>query len=81
MTLYDFIRLSESEQAKVIRSAQRVADREDKEYLVLLYQIDKFYVEVYYHKEQNVLSKLKPIRSTMELHRYFKKRRLVNLNK
>jgi hypothetical protein len=39
------------EQMEAVWDAVFVADREDNEHAILLYQIDAFYVEVYYNKE------------------------------
>lgn len=69
MTLYDFITMDEMEQAEAVWSGVHVADRDDGEHLILLYQIngkESFYVEAYYHKEYNVLRKFRPFKS-MEL--------------
>lgn len=57
MTPEQFNYLDESEQAEVIWDGKHIADREDKEYSILLYQCDDLYIEVYYHKEHNVIKK------------------------
>ena len=44
-----------------------IADREDNEHEILLYQVDGFYVEVYYHKEYNVIRKFRAFSSTNQL--------------
>lgn len=43
--------MDEMEQAEAIWDAVLLGDREDEEHKILLYQIDSFYVEVFYHKE------------------------------
>jgi hypothetical protein len=48
MTLYQFNALNEIEQAEAVWDGVFVGDREDEEHRILLYQIDSFYVEVYY---------------------------------
>ena len=55
MTIYEFKALSDFEQAEVVWNCTLLAHREDGFFRILLYQVDSFYVEVYYHKEANVL--------------------------
>ncbi len=43
MTLYEFIALDEMEQGKAVLKAPQIAERDDGEYNILLYQIDQFY--------------------------------------
>ena len=50
-----------------------IADREDEEHKILLYQIDRFYVEVFYHKEYNVIRRYRPFASTDQLEPYLDK--------
>ncbi len=63
MTLNQFNELDEMEQQEAIWDGKFVADTEDDEHKILLYQIDDFYVEVYLHKEYNVIRKYKPLPS------------------
>ncbi len=70
MTLYDFIALDEMEQAEAVWSGVHIADRQDEDHSILLYQIDSFYVEVYYHKELNVIRRFRPFSSTEQLQSY-----------
>ena len=58
------------EQAEAVWSGVHIADQEDQEHSILLYQIDSFYVEVYYHKELNVIRRFKPFSSTEQLQPY-----------
>ncbi len=67
MTLYQFIAADEMEQAETVWDGILIADREDTDHRILLYQInsnESFYVEVYYHKEHNVIKKFRPFKST-----------------
>jgi hypothetical protein len=50
-----------------------VSEKEDEEYKILLYQIDSFYVEVYYHKEHNVLKRFRSFSSINQLDPYLDK--------
>ncbi len=65
MTFQQFIDLDEMEQQEAIWDGKFVADTEDDEHKILLYKIDSFYVEVYLHKEFNVIRKYKPLASVL----------------
>lgn len=65
MTFNQFNALDEMEQQESIWEGKFVADTEDAEHKILLYQIDNFYVEVYLHKELNVIRKYKPVDSVL----------------
>ncbi len=77
MTLYDFIALDEQEQAEAVWNGVFIADREDQEHRILLYQIDSFYVEVYYHKEYNVIRRFRPFSSTDQLQPYLEQINII----
>ncbi len=64
MTFYEFNQLDEMEQAEAVWDGVFIANREDSEHKILLYQIDAFYVEVYYHKEYNVIRRFRSFSST-----------------
>ncbi len=72
MTLYQFLALDEMEQQEAIWEGVHIADRDDGEHKILLYQIDAFYVEVFYHKEYNVIRKYLPFNSINKLAPYLK---------
>ena len=55
MSPSQFHNLDEAEQAEVIWEGKHIADRQDEDHNILLYQIKDLYVEVYYHKEYNVI--------------------------
>ena len=67
MTLYQFNQLDEMEQQEAIWEGALIADRMDREYKILLYQIDGFYVEVFYHQEYNVIRRYRSFASTEQL--------------
>jgi hypothetical protein len=54
------------EQAEVVWDGIYIAGREDEEHNILLYQIGDLYVEVYHHKEYNVIRKFNAF-STLEV--------------
>jgi hypothetical protein len=59
-----FIALDEAEQAEAIWEGVLIGDREEDEHKILLYQIDAFYMEVYYYKEYYVIRRFRPFLST-----------------
>jgi hypothetical protein len=70
MTLYDFIALDEMEQQEAIWKGTHIGDRQDEEHNILLYQFDNFYVEVFYHREYNVVRRYRPFTTTKLLEPY-----------
>ena len=75
MTIDDFLDMDEMEQAEAIWSGELKGRREEGAYRILLYRIDEFYVEVYYHIEHGVIKKFRPFDDPLELQRYY-----LNLN-
>jgi hypothetical protein len=71
MTPEQFYELDEMEKAEFIRDGKHIADRQDKEHHILLYKIDDLYVEVYYSKENNYITKFNPIINKDLLADYF----------
>ena len=57
MTPEQFFELDEMEQAEVIWEGKLIGTREDKIHSILLYKIVDLYVEVFYHKQYNVIRK------------------------
>ena len=55
MTPEQFYDLDEQEQAETIWEGVHIAGRQDEEHNILLYKIDDLFVEVYHHKEYNVI--------------------------
>jgi hypothetical protein len=67
MTLYQFNALNEKEQFDTLwDKGVHISERENDDHRLVLYQIDNFYVEVWYHMEENVIKKLKTFSSTGE---------------
>jgi len=63
------------EQAEAVWSGTHIGERFDEVHSILLYQIDGFYVEAYYHREYNVLRWFRTFLSTEQLTSY-----LVQIN-
>lgn len=77
MTLYDFIKLNEYEQAESIWQSQFVADRQDSNSTILLYCLGEFFVEVTYSPSLNKIMGIKPFKTIRLLEPYWES---VSLN-
>lgn len=74
MTLYQFNLKEKDDQADTLwEHGVHITDREDEEHKFILYQIEGFYVEVWYHKESNEIRKLRSFASTKQLDPYLSK--------
>ena len=81
MNLSDFRVLNEMEQKEAIRESTHVGTRYDEDHVILLYQIDSFYVEVYYHREYEVIKRFRSFRSTEQLKPYLRQIDISALNR
>lgn len=61
------------EQAKLVWGSTHMEDRQDKGHNILLCQIDKLFVEGYYHREYNVSRKFEAYNEHDLLHIYLPK--------
>ena len=74
MNIYKFNRLDAVNKVDALIYYSVLIDkRTDAKYRVLLYQLDAFYVEVYYDIEYNKISKIKSFTSTALLKPYLAK--------
>lgn len=72
MTAKEFIQdLDEAEQIEKVWESVCVGDRQDEEHNILLYQVDGFYVEVFYNREHNIIKKFSTFENTEFLEPYF----------
>jgi hypothetical protein len=55
--------MDEMEQQEAFWKGTHVADRKDEEHNIFLYQFDNFYVEVFYHREYNVVRRYWPFKN------------------
>lgn len=79
MTEVQFKRLTEDDQSDVIcRTGVLISLRKQDEYKVLLYQIDSFYAEVYYHPVDNAIH-IKSFSGTEQLQPYLKQIDLADI--
>ena len=79
MTLYEFNALDEMEQAQAVWNAVHIGERWEEEHNILLYQVDSFYVEVYHHKEYNVIRRMRSFSSIAQLEPYLGSIDITNL--
>jgi len=74
MTLYQFNLMEKDDQANTLwELGVHIAEREEEVYKFILYQIEGFYVEVWYHKECNEIRKLRSFASVNQLDPYLSK--------
>ena len=70
MTLYEFNALDEMEQAEAVWDGVHIGERWDEEHNILLYQRDDFYIEVFHHKELNVIRRIRSFKNASQLEPY-----------
>ena len=71
MTLYEFNHLSETAQLSAVwERSNFVVSRREGPYLLNLYAIDAFWIEVRYHPRQNQITGCRGFRSTVALAPY-----------
>jgi hypothetical protein len=71
MHFYDFLQLNETEQIEILwYNGEQVGRRKDDDHLILLYQVEGFYVEVFYHNKERVIKKYISFECTDHLEPY-----------
>ena len=74
MTLYQFSVLTENEKTAIVwNEGDFVGDRKENNLSILLYQLQSFYVEVFYFGKENKISRLRSFSSTDQLEPYLGK--------
>ena len=74
MTLYKFNVLTENEKTAIVWSkGDFVIERKENNFNILLYQVQSFYVEVFYSGNKNKISRLRSFSSTDQLKPYLGK--------
>lgn len=84
MTLYNYKLLNEQEQAEDLwDKGVHLGERTDGEHRILLYQINGFYVEVFYHMGYDTIKRLHSFKNTDQYANHTLKRHhlgfLINL--
>lgn len=70
MTLYEFKQLDEMEQLEAVWESVQIAERFDKDYAIVLYQRDSFYIEVYYNRTENFIRNIRTFANVSQLEPY-----------
>jgi hypothetical protein len=70
MTLYEFIALTDGEQANAVWNGTFLDIRTDRNCKVLLYDLGNFYVEVTYSPSIKEITRLRPFKTTALLQPY-----------
>ena len=73
MTLEEFNQLNYEGRLNAAQKAVCIAGREENKFKILLFQLNDFYIEVYYNAKLNFISQLIPFRSTDYLEPYLQK--------
>lgn len=74
MTLYQYNLLQDYLQLELLWAyGVLIGERNDRSYKIILYQLDGFYVEVFYTIKYDVLKRYRSFNSTDQLEPYFKK--------
>jgi len=56
MHFNEFLQLNETEQVELLwYNGEQIGRRKEDDYLILLYQVEEFYVEVFYHRKERVI--------------------------
>ena len=72
MTLCEFIALNELEKHNAVLDGVHIGDRSSGRYWILLYQLDSFYVEVFYDARKDAIVRFRPFRSVGQLSPYLR---------
>ena len=73
MKLYEFNRLDKDRQAQTLKDyGVLIEERLEKEDQVLVYQMQTFYAEVYYHKGYKIIKKLRSFTNADNVFSYVK---------
>ena len=71
MTLYEFRMLSDSEQIDLLyMEGVYIGKRKQDNSIIVLYQLDGFYIEIFYRKYRSVITHVYCFTSTMLLNAY-----------
>ena len=80
MTLYQFNLLNEIQQAEMLwENGVHIGERKKEEHTIVLYQIDGFYVEVFYHRGLNEIKRFRSFSSVDQLMPYTNKISIAGL--
>ena len=73
MHFFDFLQLEENDQIELLwYNGEHIATRKDGEFMMLLYQVEGFYVEVHYQTKERKITKYLCFECTDRLEPYLK---------
>lgn len=70
ITLYNFIAMNETEQANAVWNGTYLGDRFECDYVIQLYTVSTFYVEVFYDPKENKIIRFRPFKTNKLLDPY-----------
>ena len=71
MNLYRFLKLDETQQTEILwYNGVQIGRRKDEEHTILLYQVESFYVEVFYNRKEKIIKKYRCFESVEQLAPY-----------
>lgn len=70
ITLYDFLRMNETEQYAAVWKGTFLGDRKEDGLWIQCYSLGSFYVEVYYDSSANEIKRLRPFSKLEQLASY-----------
>jgi hypothetical protein len=74
MHFYDFLQLDETEQLELLwYNGEQIGRRKEEEHLILLYQVEGFYVEVFYNTKERTIKRYVSFESIERLEPYLEK--------
>jgi len=73
MTNYMFNLLNDDAKANAVWNGVCIGSRKDDDHNILLFQVDNFYVEVFYQREKNEITNFRSFTSTDQLELYLSK--------
>jgi len=73
MTMNEFNAMDETGQIEAVARSAHISERQAGKYTILLYQIDGFYVEVYYHMKLNDIVGFRSFSNVDQLFPYLSK--------
>lgn len=73
MTLEQFNSADNKDRALTLGNGVCVAGRDEGEYKVLLYQLQQFYVEIFYHPRKKIIARYRGFEETDLLDKYLDK--------
>ena len=73
VTLYEFNMMNRDRQAATVWGGVHIGDRHDDHHDILLYQVDGFYVEVYYDRTENIIVTFRSFSNITQLEPYLEK--------